>query len=69
MIDELGKHLTLDILQTALEQLFLKKISSSFTCVSFSSKMAGVMNGSEKITVKAVYKFKASNNDEVRIEV
>ena len=24
-----------------------------------------VMNGSEKMTVKALYKFKASNNDEV----
>ena len=27
--------------------------------------MANVMNGSEKVTVKALFKFKASNNDEV----
>ena len=29
-------------------------------------KMANVMNGSEKVTVKALFKFKASNNDEVK---
>ena len=29
--------------------------------------MANVMNGSEKVTVRALFKFKASNNDEVII--
>ena len=32
-------------------------------------KMANVMNGSEKVTVKALFKFKASNNDEVKQEI